>query len=234
MREQHIIPGVAAAMDSQASHTNGLSNTLENQATVTETANSSRHAALTMLQSCNVSLGNGRIQEILEAEAHLLPQDVDSMLKPLFDHWHECGSLDLHALRLPVQWKGIQAAVDYLRVLDADAKSPYLNPVAKRIGYVLLYFNYEELCKHPEDYCPTPPSKPYASHVLKCILNAYPDDPRISNSEQSRRNKITTYYVRRGKWWWMLAGNWGAGILLAGDSSPHDVMYAYLLNHCAA
>ncbi|KAJ5828212.1 serine-proline rich protein [Penicillium rubens] len=224
MREQHTFPAFGASVVSQASDTNGLSGDLGRQSTTTETVNNSNHAALNMLQSCSVSLENDRIQRILEAEAHLLAQDLDSMLRPLFDHWDKYGSLDLHALGLPVQWKGIQAAVDYLRVLDADATSHYLNPVAKRIGHVLLYFNYEELCKHPEKYCPRPSSKRPASHVLDCILDTYPDDPRITKSEKSRRNKISTYYVRRGKWWWALASNLGVGILLAGDSSPHDVM----------
>lgn len=121
MREQHTFPAFGASVVSQASDTNGLSGGLGRQATTTETVNNSDHAALNMLQSCSVSLGNDRIQRILEAEAHLLAQDLDSMLRPLFDHWDKYGSLDLHALGLPVQWKGIQAAVDYLRVLDADA-----------------------------------------------------------------------------------------------------------------
>jgi hypothetical protein len=217
-------------MDSQASDTSGLYSDLGKQKTTAEIADNSSHA-LNMLQSCNVSLENDRIQRILEAEAHLLARGLDSMLSPLFDYWDKYGSLDLHALGLPVQWKGVEAAVDYLRVLDADATSHYLSPVAKRIGHVLLYFNYEELCKYPEKYCPTPPSKRPASHVLDCILDAYPDDPRITKSEKSRRDKISAYYVRRGKWWWVLASNWGAGILLAGDSSPHDVMYVYRQNH---
>jgi hypothetical protein len=130
-----------------------------------------------------------------------------------------------------VQWKGIQAAVDYLRVLDADSTSHNLSPVAKRIGHVLLFFNYEELCKYPEKYCPTPPTKRPASHVLDCILNAYSDDPRITKSAKNRRDKISAFYVRRGKWWWLLASNWGAGILLAGDSSPYDVMYVSQQNY---
>lgn len=216
-------------MASQAGDMNGLTGS-QMLATAGETANSSHLAAFKMLQSCEITLGNDKIRQILKAEAHLLPQDLDSMLGPLLDHWDQSGSLDLHALGLPVQWKGIQAAVDYLRVLDTDAKTPYLNPVAKRIGFVLLYLNYEELCRYPAKYCSTAPSKRPASDILKCILRAYRDDPRMAEPEKSRRNKITTYYVRRGKWWWMLAGNWGVGILLAGDSSPHDVMYVYQPN----
>ncbi|KAJ5491576.1 serine-proline rich protein, partial [Penicillium diatomitis] len=61
-------------------------------------------------------------------------------------------------------------AVDYLRVLDADTKSPYLSPVTKRIRYILLYFNYKELCNHPKNYYPTPLSKPYTSYTTRVYL----------------------------------------------------------------
>lgn len=230
-REQHIFRGFGTTIDSQASDTSGIYSALGKQATAAEIADNSNYAALIMLQSCRVTLENDRIQRILEAEAHLLARGLDSMLSPLFHHWDRYGSLDLQALGLPVQWKGIQAAVDYLRVLDVDATSHNLSPVAKRIGHVLLYFNYEELCKCPEKYCPTPPSKRPASHVLDCILDAYSDDPRITKSGKNRRDKISAFYVRRGKWWWLLASNWGAGILLAGDSSPYDVMYVSQQNH---
>ena len=62
--------------------------------------------------------------------------------------------LDLQALGLPVIWKGIQGAVTDLRILDVDETSRFLDPIAKRIGQVLLYINYEELCKHPKEYFP--------------------------------------------------------------------------------
>lgn len=43
--------------------------------------------------------------------------------------------------------------MDYIRMLDADEERRFLDPVAKRIGHVLLGFNYEELCRHPEESC---------------------------------------------------------------------------------
>ncbi|KAJ5185561.1 hypothetical protein N7491_006571, partial [Penicillium cf. griseofulvum] len=52
--------------------TNGLSGDLGRYVTTTETVNNSNHTALNILQSCSVSLGNDRIQRILEAEAYLL------------------------------------------------------------------------------------------------------------------------------------------------------------------
>lgn len=223
--EQHILPGIRTNIDSQASDTSGIYSAIGKQATAAEIADNLNYTALNMLHSCSVALENDRIQRILEAEAHLLARGLDSMLSPLFRHWDRYGSVDLHALGLPMQWKGIQAAVDYLRVLDADAISYNLDPVAKRIGHVLLYLNYKELCKYPEKYCPTPLKKRPASLVLDCIVDAYSDDPRITKSAKKRRDKISAFYVRRGKWWWLLASNWGAGVLLAGDSSLYNVMY---------
>lgn len=84
-------------------------------------------------------------------------------------------------------------------MLDIDAKTPYLNPVAKRIRFILLYLNYKELCRYPIKYCSTSLSKRPASDVLEYILRAYLDDPRIAEPEKRRRNKITIYYIRRGK-----------------------------------
>lgn len=146
------------------------------------------------------------------------------MLQPLLGAWDKNTLLDLHPLGLPVLWKGIQGAVNYLRILDVDDTSRFLDPVAKRIGQVLLYINYEELCKRPKEYCPPSTSKPTVTHVLNCILDAYTDDPRISMSPQSRRNKISGYHVRRGRWWWRLAGTLGVGMLLIADSSLMSIM----------
>lgn len=156
------------------------------------------------------------------------------MLQPLLGEWDKNTLLDLHPLGLPVLWKGIQGAVNYLRILDVDDTSRFLDPVAKRIGQVLLYINYEELCKRPKEYCPPSTSKPTVTHVLNCILDAYTDDPRISMSPQSRRNKISGYHVRRGRWWWRLAGTLGVGMLLIADSSLMSIMCVSQLAHCVA
>ncbi|GKZ33054.1 hypothetical protein AbraIFM66950_002773 [Aspergillus brasiliensis] len=91
-------------------------------------------------------------------------------------------SLGLHTLGLPVVWQGLQGIVNYLRVLDTDERDRFLDPVAKRIGLVLLYFNYKEL-------------------EATQVLWLYPG----------------WNYVKRGKWWWMLAGTLGVGTLLIGD-----------------
>lgn len=189
-----------------------------------------------LLQYCVFGQGGvleeKRIRRVLEAEGHLLTKDPCGMLRPLLGEWNKNMLHGLHALGLPVLWKGIQGAVNYLRVLDADETSRFLDPIAKRVGQVLLYINYAELCKHPKKCCPPSTSKPNVTHILNCILDAYPDDPRISMSPQSRRNKISGYHVRRGRWWWRLAGTLGVGVLLIGDNSLMSVMCVFQLAHC--
>ena len=139
------------------------------------------------------------------------------MLRPLLGEWDNNILRGLHALGLPAVWKGIQGAVDYIRVLNADEAKLFLDPVVRRIAQVLLSFNYAKLCGSQ--------SKSDATPVLNCILNAYPDDPHILMSRQSCCNKISGYHVRRGRWWWKLAGTLGVGILLICDSSLTSIMY---------
>ncbi|RAK94828.1 serine-proline rich protein [Aspergillus ibericus CBS 121593] len=173
---------------------------------------------LLLLQSCGGGkLSEKHVQEIFKAERSFSSQTSRELLRPLLNDWDNNMSLGLHALGLPVVWLGIQGMVNYLRVLDADERDSFLDPVARRIGLVLLYFNYNELCRHPGIYCPAPIPKAATTYVLDCILNAYHDDPRISKLPQSRRNKISANYAKRGKWWWTLAGSLGVGILLIGD-----------------
>ncbi|GLA79172.1 hypothetical protein AtubIFM55763_002319 [Aspergillus tubingensis] len=168
-------------------------------------------------RNCGKEVPKGSVRKILKAERYLSPPTAPELLRPLLGVWDNNMSLGLHALGLPVVWQGLQGIVNYLRVLDADERDQFLDPVAKRIGLVLLYFNYKELCEHPEKYCPAPIQKPPRSYVLNCILDAYFDDPRTSKPRKARRDKISGNYVKRGKWWWMLAGTLGVGILLIGD-----------------
>lgn len=224
-REQVTAFGRRAIASGRMMSPCNLNNDSREQKVATTAENVRRQVALRILQSCRVSLEFHRVQKIIEAEAHLLSQNTDSMLSPLFNYSDGRDYLGLPTLGLPVQWKGIRAAVDYLRVLDTDEKTPFLSPIGRRIGQVLLYFNYEELRKHPGEYCSPCPSKRRATEILNSILNAYHDDVRISMPPQCRRNRITGYHVRRGRWWWRLAGSLGAGILLIADSQLMSVMY---------
>ncbi|GAA93089.1 conserved serine-proline rich protein [Aspergillus luchuensis IFO 4308] len=150
-----------------------------------------------LLQSCvdcGKEVPKDSVRKILKAERYLSPPTAPELLRPLLGVWDNNMSLGLHALGLPVVWQGLQGIVNYLRVLDADERDRFLDPVAKRIGL-----------------------KPPRSYVLSCILDAYFDDPRTSKPRKARRDKISGNYVKRGKWWWMLAGTLGVGILLIGD-----------------
>ncbi|KAJ5640293.1 uncharacterized protein N7484_008155 [Penicillium longicatenatum] len=172
------------------------------------------------------SLNDQRIVRILEVDSLLVAQDPGKALRPLLDKWDINKSLDLPALGLPSRWKGIQAAVDYLRLLDAGPKKSGLDSIAERLGHVLLFLNYKELCKNPEKNSRLP-GKTQTTSVLESILDCYTDDSRLSNPRQSRRNRITTYHLRRGKWWWRLAGNYGIGLFLTADSSLMEKMCNY-------
>lgn len=154
-------------------------------------------------------------------------KDPCRVLQPLLSEWSDNMSLGLHALGLPAVWVGIEGAVNYIRVLDAHAAKPFLSPVAERIAQVLLYLNYEELCSHPENYflTPIPKGKGVKTFVYNAILDAYPDNPRKTMSMQAQRNRISSYHVRRGRWWWKLAGTLGVGILLVADSTLQSIMY---------
>lgn len=224
------VPGLAATIFNQAAETTSLISNRSMQSSTMPVATGSNQTILHFLQSYIVAQGpvqkEKRIQKVLQAEVHLITQDPCEMLRPLLGEWDDNILRGLHALGLPAVWKGIQGAVDYIRVLDADEAKPFLDPVARRIAQVLLSFNYAKLCGSQ--------SKSDATPVLNCILDAYPDDPRISMSRQSRRNKISGYHVRRGRWWWKLAGTLGVGILLICDSSLTSIMYISQLAHYVA
>lgn len=219
------LQGLGATMSCQAAEMKSLISDQLGQSRTTPAATRRNQTVFHLLQSCKFGQGlvleEGQIQEILNAEIHLATRDPCEMLRPLIGTWDDNMLFGLHALGLPAVWNGIQGAVDYIRVLDADETKPFLDPVAKRIAQVVLSFNYEGLCSTDGD----------ATRVLNRILDAYPDDPRISRSRQARRNKISTYHVRRGRWWWRLAGTLGVGILLVGDSFLMSIMYISQLTH---
>lgn len=198
---------------------------------------------LRLLRSCQVPVKHSRrvqgssevfegledqqIMKILQVDSLLIVPNPDKMLRPLLDKWDTQTPLNLATLGLPLQWRGIHAAVDFLRLLDSESKTSALDPLTKRFAQVMLHFNYKELCEAPERYCSLLPGKSKKTSILEAILNCYTDDPRISNTRQSRRNRITTYHVRQGKWWWRLAGNCEAGLLFTADPTLIETMYVF-------
>lgn len=111
------------------------------------TLNSAEQTLKHLVRSCDATLDETRAQGVLDASAHsLLAEDLNQILHPLLENRNSHKSLMLPELGLPLQWRGIDAAADNL---DNDEKQPFLNHIAKLIEQVLLYFNYEDLYRHP-------------------------------------------------------------------------------------
>lgn len=232
MRERSP-PELGTTILDQAAKRKRLDGDRSKQSKKTAIATKSNQTILHLLQSCafyqvdkSKEDRNQRLRRVLEAEVRLSIKDPCRVLRPRLSEWSDNMSLNLHALGLPAVWIGIEAAVNYICVLDAHATKPFLDPVAERIGQVLLHLNCEELCSHPEKYFPLPIPIPkmVKTFVYNSILDAYSDDPRKAMPEQSRRNRISSYHVRRGRWWWKLAGTLGVGILLIADSTLQSIM----------
>jgi hypothetical protein len=171
--------------------------------------------AIALLKSCNSELSDKKIGKVLAADAYILPPDLQ-MLKSLSDQWNNNISQGQHALGLPKEWIGIQAAWNYVRELEAKN----LDPVAENVAYILFHLNYKELCKCPEKYCPRPRNNHERSttYVLNCIIEAaYPDDwSRRLNGPQLRSN-ISNIYKRKAQWCWEVVASLGAGVLFRGE-----------------
>jgi hypothetical protein len=110
---------------------------------------------------------------------------------------------------LPVEWKGKAGAVDYYRILKAvKDKERVLDPLALNLAQLLFYFNCEWLEKHGGlDGLTT----------TTFIINACPEEPKNSKLIKSRRDNITTYHYRQGRYIWILVACLGGSILV--DSS---------------
>lgn len=170
------------------------------------------------------SLESRRIMNIIKADSFLVARCPGKLLNPLLDKWNIEKSLSLPVLGLPARWKGIQAAVEYLRLLDANT----LDHIPRRLGYLLLYLNYKQLCEKSVEHYPLIPGKSKMTSLLVCILDHYHDDPLREEPPQTRRNRLTTYHLRRGQWWWRLASNYGVGVCLTADNGLMKLLYVIL------
>lgn len=68
-----------------------------------------------------------------------------------------------------------------------------------RFRQILLYFNYEELCRDQNKFTNRTSLKADKTDILDYILKAYHNDPKLNESDKFRRNRITDYHLRRGK-----------------------------------
>ena len=226
--EQSIRPESGRLMVSQTENMDELVSTNAGDLSIPMTLNCRVQNVKRLLFSCDATLNDIRVQRILHVSANpLIAEDLEQTLWPLLGHWNLCESLDVSALGLPVQWRGIGAAANYLKLLDSDGKPSRLNPIAVRLGQVLLYFNYEELCRNQHKLTGRTSLKADKTDVLNNILEEYQDDPLLNKGEQIRRNRVTGYHLRRGKWWWRIAGTVGVGILLLGNTSLVHDMYVF-------
>ncbi|KAL3435044.1 hypothetical protein BDV09DRAFT_168498 [Aspergillus tetrazonus] len=160
-------------------------------------------------------LDDKRIQDVLEVHRSFCTYDLVGNLYSFLDHWLANLGNHLPGLGLPLVWRGIQGAVNYLRALDAD---DFIHPLAARFALILFSLNYYELCRHPGKFRARPSGRTDASSVLDCILDEYTDDPRISDNPRSRRNKITTFFAREGHWWWEVGATLGVGSWFVKDN----------------
>ncbi|KAL2859127.1 uncharacterized protein BJX67DRAFT_386692 [Aspergillus lucknowensis] len=174
-------------------------------------------AAEARLKGCKLTkeqaaLDKKQFREVLKAHAGLLCANPAEMLKPLLHQWRNNCLQGRHPLGLPAQRIGLEAAVGYIRRLDAGKA---LDHVATRVAHMLLYLNYRELCQRPEKYCPRARAAKMRKEtfVLNCILDLYDDDPKKSSKDQLRRNRITGTLMRKGMWLWKLVASLGAGLL---------------------
>jgi hypothetical protein len=178
----------------------------------------SNPAAVSRLKGCNFNgkyLGDNGIKKVLQADAYLLPPDPQ-MLRYLSDQWHNNLSQGRHALGLPKEWIGVQAAWNYICELEAGN----LDPVAENVAYMLYHINYSELCQHPEKYCPRAckDGKRNSTWVLDCIIEAaYPDDRSRRLKGPQLRSDISNIYKRKAQWCWEVVANLGAGVLFRGE-----------------
>lgn len=177
-----------------------------------------------LLFACEPTLNENRFQDILRVSAYsIISEDLEESLRPLFDHWNTHKIIELSALGLPLQWRGIGAAANYLRLLDSDGTSS----IATRLGQVLLYLNYEELCRNQNKLTRRNSLKADKSDILRYILEEYQNNPLAikGEGEQVCRDRITGYHLRRGRWWWRIASTLGIGILLLGNTYLVKDMY---------
>lgn len=151
----------------------------------------------------NESLEDIQITSTLRAEAGLLSDECTRLLQPLLDH-REDNPPALEALGLPLQWRGLEGAVIYYRILEAAKRKSSLSLLAKRVAQILFYLNYRWLEKHIRG-----PSK----SVATLILNDCPEEPKDPKLMKSRRDNITGYHKRRGERWWLHVACLGSGIL---------------------
>ena len=169
------------------------------------------------------TLNDNKIQEVFIVGVYLLSSDPCRALSSQLEQWQKNESQKLHALGIPMPWPGIEAAVQYVVQLNSKRIA---DPIAIRIAQTLLFLNYAEMCKRPEDFCPRPrlTSEQNETFVLNCIVDVIFGNSNNQKEQTHCRNTINNQ-VRFGRWWWRLSSALGVGILLIGDDDLLKKMY---------
>lgn len=195
----------------------------------------SERTVYTLLKSCEfgkrkrrrkegVKLSDEHVREVLKAGARLLRSDPYGTLRSSVQTWAANESRNLHALDIPIRWRGIEEAAEYFTKLCSDVIT---DPVANRVAELRLFIDYKDMCKQPEHFCPRPRKKSERdeTYVLNCITEAIPAYFRDQQSPDSRRDSISNR-IRYGGWWWRLSYVLGIGILLLGGEELFGILYA--------
>jgi hypothetical protein len=151
-----------------------------------------------------VTLSSEKISHIIRAWDYILPRGSLLCISELPE---KNASMPIRQiLGLPEVWEGIEGAVNYFRVLEADKDGiAKLGPLARRFAQIFLYLNFETLSMNSP------------GTVVSRVLDACHDEPIITQPRESRRDRFSGMHVRRGRWWWRFAACLGFGILLVAD-----------------
>ncbi|TPR04037.1 Fungal specific transcription factor domain family protein [Aspergillus niger] len=147
-------------------------------------------------------------EQVLRLSARLIDPAPRTVLEPLLDSWHANVSQGLHALGLPLEWIGVEAAATYAIMLKNNMVP---DAVGQRAARMLLVLNYEEMCQFPECYCPRPrrAAEQKKAYVMNCIAHACV----LGDPSKSERDLIHNY-LRQGRWLWVIASIVGLGFAL--------------------
>ncbi|KAJ0418854.1 hypothetical protein BJY00DRAFT_302509 [Aspergillus carlsbadensis] len=156
------------------------------------------------------TLSSKEISHIIKAWDFLLPRGPLACVQELPE---KNASMSIRqVLGLPEVWKGIEGAVNYFRVLEANKDGlSTLGPLAKRFAQIFLYLNFEML------------SMDGHGTVVNRVLDACHNEP-IAQPREFRRDRFSSTHVRLGRWWWRFAASLGFGILLVADG---DLIQAF-------
>ncbi|KAF9883534.1 hypothetical protein FE257_003367 [Aspergillus nanangensis] len=127
------------------------------------------------------TLSSEGISRIIKAWDFLLPRHPLVCVRELPE---KNASMSIRqVLGLPEVWKGIEGAVNYFRVLEADKDGlSTLGPLAKRFAQIYIYLNYEMLSM---DGCRT---------VVNRVLDACHSEP-IAQPRESGRDRFSSTHA---------------------------------------